>query len=83
MTHKQDKPVSSKRWEYIICYNLTKEELNKVGADGWELVSVSQTITLPSMGGFGGMGTGNEPYFYFKRRSKMSAKIASGFPGKG
>jgi hypothetical protein len=44
-----------KLWEYHICRNTNPEEFNKLGMQGWELVSV----TSP--------GTGLEFVAFFKR----------------
>jgi len=50
---------STVRWEYTsltVKYTIFEEEANKLGAQGWELVSV------------GGIGITNTPTYLFKRR---------------
>jgi len=55
----QNNPTQPVRWEYFVLnvkYTLFEEEANKLGAQGWELVSVS------------GVGSMSSPYYHFKRR---------------
>jgi len=59
MVFSQNNSTSTVRWEYTVLnvkYTLFEEEANKLGAQGWELVSVS------------GVGSTSTPWYHFKRR---------------
>ena len=47
------KANESKRWEYKIAYTSSEDELNRLGAQGWELTTA--------------YGAGSTPYCIFKR----------------
>lgn len=54
------------KWEYISKYDCTDEELNKCGAEGWELVSVASLVKQETYDGeMGTVFTSLD--FYFKR----------------
>jgi hypothetical protein len=50
----QKKSAARQAWEYRGGQNLTEEQLNALGAEGWEMVSFSMDET-------------RAVYFYFKR----------------
>jgi len=58
-THAQKEPQAKVVWEYASTNN--SGDLNKLGAQGWELVGISDWVT--TNGGY----VSSTSYFYFKR----------------
>lgn len=65
-------PTPNIRWEYKVEVDLHPDDLNKLGKDGWELISVTP-VRLSNWKGPDGGGTKVErEKFYFKRQLKTA-----------
>jgi hypothetical protein len=68
---KEEKPVRTK-WEYKVQTNLTDEQWNKLGQEGWELVAATERPT----------GGGQITRCYFKRPAPLVNPPAPNPDGK-